>query len=457
MYNNLPALTGSILWDERLLFADYAALSEDALRGALQEYLQAVNALRREWHAPDDSPLSLWISRHDQLSLYRPGLLSAERIILTDSLEEAALRLDSAGMATATDLLVQNRATDRLQDIRVGVAQFVRFVREHFHLIQAGFIVFSPCQSAREEQVRKLQLLEDNAARHFLSGVMPPAVVRLYERSLTIRGVERVSDEGHMRFVSEKNLPGEILLELRDCLSPYANGHIFQEIRPLSENEDGTLAVEITRSRPNSRSRYNRWIQGAANRSIYFHYRGLLTDLSQSAQAGASLVTRCPLQGKILAKLDAPGQLSRRMLEIDIPFLQNLSLADIFRIRTDYEPSVTAFRRSLRDAALEMEQASGAEAIRLLQLRFRERIADEGLEDLRQKLSAWKRQSMQDTVLLALPAVLGYTGAPAISTLATGAVSLLQAALGAYRNHREITRHPSWFLFRTSESKRLRR
>lgn len=38
MYNNLPALTGSILWDERLLFADYAALSEDALRGALQEW-----------------------------------------------------------------------------------------------------------------------------------------------------------------------------------------------------------------------------------------------------------------------------------------------------------------------------------------------------------------------------------------------------------------------------------
>ncbi|MCL6408079.1 hypothetical protein EXT70_20825 [Dickeya dadantii] len=452
MYNNLPALTESILWDARLLSADYAALSEDALCGALEEYLQAVNALRGEWHTPEDSPLSLWIARHDQLALYRPGLLSAERIILTDALEEAALRLNGVEMAAATDLLVQHRTTDRLQDIRTGVAQFVRFVREHFQLIQAGFIAFSPSHSAREEQQRKLQLLEDNADRHFLNGVMPPAVVRLYERSLTIRGVERVSDEGHMRFVSEKTLPGEIRLELRDCHSPYVNGHIYQHLRPLRENEDGTLTVEITRGKPENRSDYNRWIQGVANRSIYFHYRGLLTDLSQSAQIGASLVTRCPLQGKILAKLDATGRLSRRMLEVEIPFLQNLSLGDIFRIRTDYEPSVTAFRRSLRDAALEMEQASGADAIRLLQLRFRERIADEGLEDLRQKLSAWKRQSMQDTALFTLPAVLGYTGAPAVSTLATGAVSLLQAALGAYRNHREITRHPSWFLFRTSDS-----
>lgn len=455
MYNNLPALTESILWDEKLLSADYVALDEEALRGALEDYLRAVKALRGEWHAPENSPLSLWITRHDQLSLYRPGLLSAERIILTDSLEEAAFRLN--GMEMAADLLVQHRATDRLQQIRLGVAQFVRFVRENFQLIQAGFIAFSPSHSAREEHQRKLQLLEDNADRHFLSGVMPPEVVRLYERSLSVRGIERVSDQGHMRFVSEKTLPGEILLELRDCLSPYTNGHIFQHLRPLRENEDGTLTVEITRGKPESRSAYNRWVQGVANRSIYFHYRNLLTDLSQSAQTGASLVTRCPLQGKILAKLDAPGQLSRRMLEVDIPFLHNLSLEDIFRIRTDYEPSVTAFRRSLRDAALAMEQASGAEAIRLLQQRFRERIADEGLDDLRQKLNAWKRQSVQDTALLTLPAVLGYTGAPAVSTLATGAIYLLHATLGAYRNHREITRHPSWFLLRTTAIKCMKK
>ncbi|MDV0941893.1 hypothetical protein [Klebsiella pneumoniae] len=50
MYNNLPSLTESILWDERLLSADYAALSEDALRSALEDYLQGVNASRGEWH-----------------------------------------------------------------------------------------------------------------------------------------------------------------------------------------------------------------------------------------------------------------------------------------------------------------------------------------------------------------------------------------------------------------------
>lgn len=454
MYNNLPALTGSILWDEKLLSSDYETLSEEALSAALQGYLQAVNLLKGEWHAIQNSPLRLWIARHDQLTLYRPGLLSAEQIILTDALEEAASRLNSAGMAAAVERLVQNHDGDRLKDIKTDVAQFVRFIRKNFALIQAGFIAFSSSVSTRMEQQRKTQLLEDNSERHFLQGVMPQAIAQLYERSLKIKGIERVSNEGHIRYVSEKTLPGEIRLELRDCISPYTNGHMFQNLRPIRKNEDGTLTVEITRGKPQSRSSYRRWVQGAANRSIYFHYRGLLADLSQSSQTGASLVTCCPLQGKILERLDASGRLSRRMLEIEVPFLRDLSLEDIFRIRTDYEPSVMAFRRSLRDCALEMEQASGPEEISQLQLRFRERIADEGLEDLKQKLSDWKRQSMQDTALLAVPAVLGYMGAPAFSALASGAVSLLQAALGANRNHREITRHPSWFLLRTLNNKR---
>ncbi|HIE5564151.1 MULTISPECIES: hypothetical protein [Enterobacter] len=106
MYNNLPALSESILWDDNLLATDYTELDAEALGSALRSYLQAVSVLRGEWHPLHDSPLSLWIARHDQLALYRPGLLSAERIILTDTLEEAVLRLDTIESSEAMDRLI---------------------------------------------------------------------------------------------------------------------------------------------------------------------------------------------------------------------------------------------------------------------------------------------------------------------------------------------------------------
>lgn len=449
MYNNLPALTESILWDEKLITTDYAPLSEETLQSALQHYLQAVSTYRNEDESHMRSPLSLWMTHFDQLALYLPALLSAERIILPDALEEAALRLGSKDLALAVDLLVQNRDSDRLANIRHDMARFVRFVREHFALIQAGFIIFTSSESVRQEQQRKIGFTDENADRSFLSSMMPSAIAEFYTRSLKVRGVERVSEEGHMRFVPESKLPGEIMLELKDCLSPFTNGHMFQNIRPVNNNEDGSLTVEITRGKLRNRSHYEHWVRGAVNRSLYFHYTGLLTDLSQADHSGASLATRCPFQGKVLEKLGAPGGLSRRMLEIELPFLPTLSPDELFRIRTDYEPSATAFRRTLRDCALEMERAANPNEIRMLQTRFQERIADEGLEDLQEKLRGWKRCSLQDVALLSAPAVLGYIGAPAVTSLAAGAVSILQATIGAWRNYQDVTRHPSWFLLRT--------
>lgn len=457
MYNNLPALTESILWDNKLIDANYASLSEETLLSALQDYIQTVSAYRSEEHQLIRSPLSLWMTHFDQLAVYRAGLLSVERIIVPDALEEAALRLGTTGMAAAVDLLVQNSDTENLQNVRREMAKFVRFVREHFTLIQAGFIVFAPSDSVRQEQQRKLGITEENAGHSFLRSVMPPAIAEYYERSLKVRGVERVSNEGHMRFVPDSTLPGEILLELKGCLSPFTNGHMFQNMRPMKKNTDGSITVEITRGKPQNRRHYEHWVQGATNRSLYFHYTGLLTDLSQADRLEASLATRCPFQGKVLEKLGAPGGLSRRMLEIELPFLPDLSPEELFRIRTDYEPSATAFRRALRDCALEMERAANPNEIHLLQLRFQERIADEGLEDLREKLSDWKRRSLQDVALLVAPAVIGYIGAPVITSLAAGAFNVLQATVGAYRNYQEVTRHPSWFLLRTNDLRHIKK
>lgn len=133
MYNNLPALSENILWNNSLVATDYSALGAEALRDALSPYLHTVSALRSEWHIPEHSPLSLWIARHNQLALYRPGLLSVERIILTDALEEAALRLEIIESSQAMDHLVDNGETDRLGDIRTGVAEFVLFVKDNFY------------------------------------------------------------------------------------------------------------------------------------------------------------------------------------------------------------------------------------------------------------------------------------------------------------------------------------
>ncbi len=39
MYNNLPALTENILWDDGLLSSEYTALDAEMMENALKDYL----------------------------------------------------------------------------------------------------------------------------------------------------------------------------------------------------------------------------------------------------------------------------------------------------------------------------------------------------------------------------------------------------------------------------------
>ncbi|MCU6680513.1 hypothetical protein M8320_00570 [Leclercia sp. H6W5] len=58
--------------------------------------------------------------------------------------------------------------------------------------------------------------------------------------------------------MSEKTLPDEIMLELRDCLSPFTNAYMYQELQPVEVKEDGRFRARITRGKHESRKGYDR-------------------------------------------------------------------------------------------------------------------------------------------------------------------------------------------------------
>lgn len=450
MYNNLPALIDSILWDEQLLAGDYTQLSESVFHDTITAYLAAVDSMRGEWHPKDSSPLGLYIAYYEDLPLYRNGLLCTERVLLNDELFDVSLHLQRSSMDMALDQFIHEPDRNRYAELRQKAAIFVRFVKTNFALIQTGFIAFVRSESQRDTMKRKSQLIEDNAAPHFLKSIMPSNIATLYERSLNVRGLERIGNSNRFRFIPDVQLPNEIMTTLKECLSPYTQGHMYQSIRPFSENEDGTITMEITQGQHTNRRDWAHWVQGATNRTVFYHWLQLLTDIRQARACSSSLGACCPLQGKILQKIDGNSNLTRRMLTVETPFLDGLTLQDIHRIRTDYAPSFTAFQRSLRDCALEMERAKNVDEICLLQGRFHERIMDEGLNDIREKMVIWRRRSTVDTVLLATPVILGFLGAPPLATLASGAASLLQAALSVTRGADEVRAHPSYFIFKTN-------
>jgi hypothetical protein len=146
------------------------------------------------------------------------------------------------------------------------------------------------------------------------------------------------------------------------------------------------INMKLTMAEHADKAAYERWVQDAKNRTMLFHYSHLLTDLEQAVAMKASLGTYCPFQGRILHRLDKPNEAQRRTLTVQVPFLNGLTPTELFRIRTEFEASFNAFRTVLRDTAFEMEKEANPEIRDLINRRFIERVWDEGLTDVEEKL-----------------------------------------------------------------------
>lgn len=454
MYNNLYALTDSLLWVDQLLEKEYADIELEVLLNELKEYNQKIDRLISEpTNSVHPSRLNVYMAGDKNIANYKSGLFSMDRVILDDVLYTLSLRYRVNLSENVVEKFIEPQTNEKVEYLRREISAFIRFAKDNFSLIQGEFIVFVRSESAVKESERANGLLTDNADSKYIYKYLPGDVARLYEKRLSVQNVGRIANTNKIKLLNKNFFANEIMLKIEDCKSGYTNGYMFQEILNATDNGDGTMAMDIVMGKHSGRKSYDRWVQGAKNRTILFHYRNLLADLNQAHSGRASLGTYCPFQGEVLRRLDQKNEVQRVKLSVNVPFLEGLTPGELFRIRTEFEASFNAFRSVLRDAAYDMEAERDPHRRQLINQRFTERVWDEGLTDIEQKIVAFKRKSKKELLLNIAPSVIGFIGAPNPVTLTTGAFTLLKEIF-TFNNHSvELQSHPSYFLIMTSRNR----
>ncbi|HAI1368393.1 TPA: hypothetical protein HIT80_004026, partial [Escherichia coli] len=353
----------------------------------------------------------------------------------------------------AFEKIIVSDRKEKVEHLRKEIARFIRFAKENFDLIRGEFIVFVRSESSIKDSERANGILDDNSDANFIYRYLPPNIARLYENRLSVKNIERLGNTNKIRLLNKNVLSNEIMLEIKDCESLYTNGYMYQHIKNAIDNDDGSISMELVMGNHSGKKSYERWVQGAKNRTVLFHYKNLITDLNQAHSCRASLGTYCPFHGEILRKLDQKNEVQRVKLSIDVPFLEGLTPSELYKIRTDYEPSFNSFRSVLREAAYDIEAESDPYKRQLINQHFVERVWDEGLTDIEQKIQAYKRKSKKELFLNSVPSLIGFIGAPNPVSLATGAFTILKDVFNITSHSSEIKSHPSYFLLMMSKAK----
>ncbi|HAU5565753.1 TPA: hypothetical protein JD264_18325 [Serratia fonticola] len=449
MYNNLNALMDTVFWVDRHHENAYADLSFDRIVSELSAYNAAIDRLiTSELHAVSGSRLNIYMAGDWRVSNYRSGIFSMDRVILDDALHNLSMRFTENDADDLINTVLHQDQDENLRSLRLNIRQTITFAKDNFELIRGEFILFTRSLSEEKDSQRRNGIIEFNDNKNQIYKYMPPTVATLYERSISVTNLKRLSGTNSVKNISKHELANEIQLELRDCLSSYTNGYMLNNIVDPVEAGDRRIKMKLTMGEHADKAAYERWVQDAKNRTMLFHYSHLLTNLGQAVAMKASLGTYCPFQGQILQKLDKPNEVQRRTLTVQMPFLNGLTPTELFRIRTEFEASFNAFRTVLRDTASEMEKEANPEIRDLINRRFIERMWDEGLTDIEEKLRSHKKKSVRDLAFQSVPSVLGMIVTPGISSFTTGALALLQNVFGLSQDTREVKSHPSYFLMK---------
>ena len=451
MFNNLYALTDSLLWVDRHFEREYEDIEFSVLLNELDEYNKKIDSLISEpTNFVQASRLNVYMAGDKNIGNYRSGLFSMDRVILDDVLYSLSLRYRVNLSENFVEKFIETDVNEKIAYLRKKIHEFIRFVKDNFSLIQGEFIVFVRSESAVRESERTNGILTDNADSKFIYKYLPREIARLYEKRLSVQNIERLGNSTRIRLLDKSVLANEIMLKIDNCLSDYTNGYMYQHITNTVGNGDGSISRDVVMGKHSGKKSYERWIQGAKNRTVLFHYKKLVDDLNQAHSAGASLGAYCPFQGDVLRKLDQKNEVQRVALSVDMPFLEGLTPCELFTIRTDYEASFNAFRTVLRDAAFDMEAESDPCRRELINQRFRERVWDEGLTDIEQKIKAYKRKSKKELMLNSVPSVIGFIAAPNPVTLTIGAFTLLKNLYNINSHPADLQTHPSYFLLMRS-------
>ncbi|MCA6983270.1 hypothetical protein ACIPSR_19725 [Pectobacterium sp. CHL-2024] len=455
MYNNLYALTQSLFWVDRLLDQEYENIELSELLIELDEYNKKIDSLIIEkTNSVQESRLNVYMAGNSNIEKYKSGLFSMDRVILDDVLYSLSLRYSVNLSENVVGKFIEKDIQEKVEHLRKEISRFIRFAKENFDLIRGDFIVFVRRESAIRDSERANGILDDNADANFIFQYLPRNIASLYENRLSVKNIERLSNTNKIRLLHSNILANEIMLEIKNCESPYTNGYMYQHIKNAIDNGDGTMSMEIVMGKHSGKKSYERWVQGAKNRTTLFHYKNLITDLNQAYSGKASLGTYCPFHGEILRKLDQKNEVQRVKLSIDVPFLEGLTPRELYKIRTDYESSFNSFRSVLREAAYDIEAESDPYKRQLINQHFVERVWDEGLTDIEQKIQAYKRKSRRELFLNITPSLIGFIGAPNSVSLTTGAFTILKEIFNLTGHSSEIRSHPSYFLLMTSKSKK---
>lgn len=446
-------LNDSLLLDSSLVTRLYSGLSDAVLEQELikyREYCLKVLPEIRDSVKSQGVVSCLATDTLSQTSHLKQAALYLEEAVVSDPIFE--LTDFRSEISESFQLFMGMAATPNID--RKKLAKAALKLIDLRPLVAGGYVKLYPVTFELENQTKALPLLHSDNA---FEDILPEPILRQYKTSAIVRSVQ--NDNRKLLVMPHLRVGRHIDIRFQGMQRGFGMGYTLFPPEILSSNEEQrTLTIELSKDTPPpTKEEFDAWVNQSVNQTARSHYIDLNKRIALCDYLGCMFGTEHPFESNMLnMNVDSTDIKSNTLnctLQMDVPFLEQVSSVDLMSIRNNDGEAFQSFRSELEKGLREARHESDPNRVRAIIEDTQHELFEVQMSQIAPQVKHIKNTHLTDAGI----AIAGI----GLSVL-TGGVSLFATGIAmahGYKSHSDykskVTTNPCHFLWKVKEKAKI--
>ncbi len=441
-------LNDSLLLDGTLVAQMYQGISDATLEKELRDYREYCLKVLPE------------VRETVKASKGTLSCMATDTMSYTSRLKQAALYLEEAVVSDPIFKLTDFRTsyTETITSFmgmeptpkidRRELAEAATRLIELYPLVVGSYVKLYPV-SFELERDAEIPLLYSNVG---FEDCLPPSILEQYKLSADVRSVQ--NDNGRMLVMRDLYICRDISIHFKGMEGGFAMGYMLAptEVKPTNKKNVYTF-IQKKSSEPPSKEDFIAWVTQSVNQTARNHYTELNKRIALCSYLGCMFGTEHSFESNLLnMNLDSTDIKANTLnctLQMEVPFLEQVSSTDLMSIRNNDGEAFQSFRSELEKGLRKARHESDPSRIRAIIEDTQHELFEVQINQIAPQVKHLKKTHFAEISI----AVAGL----GLSVL-TGGTSLLATGIAiahGYKSHNDykskVTANPCHFLWNVKQ------
>ncbi|EOG9063296.1 hypothetical protein ACLK5F_004095 [Vibrio fluvialis] len=445
-------LNDSLLLDSTLIERMYSDISDMTLEKELCDYreycLKVLSEVRDIFKESKDSVRCMATGSLSHISRLKQAALYLEEVVIADPIFQLTDFKTSATEVFTSFIGIEPTPKIDRQKLVEAAIQLI----ELRPLVAGGYVKLYPV-SFELEHSSDIPLLYSDVG---FEDILAPSILDKYKSSAVVRSAK--IENGRMLVMKDLYLCRNISIHFEGMEGGFTMGYMLNstEVNPTNREDVYTFIQKKSEELPSS-DQFIAWVRQSVNQTARNHFIDLNKRIALCDYLGCMFGTDHPFESNIMnINVDSQNIKSNTLnctLQLDVPFLDHVSSADLMSIRNNDGESFQSFRAELEKGLRMARHESDPNRVRAIIEDTQHELFEVQMRQIAPQVKHIRNTHLTESVIAA--AGLG------LSVL-TGGSSLLATALSlahGYKSHSDykskVTANPCHFLWNVKQKAKI--